>query len=133
MNGHADPARSRSSGAHPSRVMRMFGAISDAADGVWGKRALQGSYALVSLLALMVIGPATAMQPAPKSGFLLYPRGSLCLADLAKGRSAKTTKVVFDPKTSPREPGRFRPHVTKDAVMPMSGNDLPRATGAVPP
>ena len=75
---------------------------------------------------LLALGPATARLPA-RQGYLLYPQAAICQL----GTPARASQVIShsdhqstaDAEDAPPR-ARFRPRVTKDAVLPMSAVDV---------
>jgi len=76
------------------------------------RRARTGLW-LLSALPLLSLGPATAMPQQQPGGYLLYPQSDLCIVP------AKT-----DPQAHAGDQHRFRPQLTKDAVLPMSAGNI---------
>ena len=68
---------------------------------------------LLSTLPLFVLGPAPAMSPPEPVGYLLYPQSNLCVLP-----------AKDDASMHARNPHRFRPRLTQDAVLPMSAGDI---------
>lgn len=72
---------------------------------------------IVAIVPILALGPATD-ELRERQGYLLYPHMEICVTDAVAGHAA----AVPDALTPPVNLHRFRPRLTKDAVLPMSAS-----------